>query len=305
MNSPSVRASCHHSANPLLKSNDAIFNVPLPDGRAIELGSRTLVMAIVNVTPDSFAGAGATVDPDRAIARALQVAADGADILDIGGESTRPGAAAVSADEEWRRVAPVLEGLRGQVNVPISIDTYKAEVADRALDLGAVIVNDISGFLYEPALAGVVAKRRAAVVLMHTRGRSRTMYAEATYQDVVTEVIAELQERVAFAEAAGVARDRIVLDPGLGFAKRAEQSMELLAGLPRIAELGFPILSGPSRKSFLKVGLGDVPPDQRVWGTAAAVSASVLLGAHIVRVHDVKEMVQVVRVADAIARGSR
>jgi dihydropteroate synthase len=258
-------------------------------------------MAIVNVTPDSFAGAGATVDPDRAIARAKQAIADGADILDIGGESTRPGAAPVSADEEWRRVAPVLEGLRGAIDVPISIDTYKADVADRALGLGAVIVNDISGFLYDPPLADVVARRRAAVVLMHTRGRSRTMYAQAEYKDPVTEIAAELRERVATAESAGIPRDRIILDPGLGFAKRAEHSMTVLANLPRIAELGLPILSGPSRKSFLKVGLGDVPPDQRVWGTAAAVTASVLFGAHIVRVHDVKEMVQVVRVADSIA----
>jgi len=257
-------------------------------------------MGIVNVTPDSFAGAGATVDPDRAIARALQMAADGADILDVGGESTRPGAAPVSAEEEWRRVAPVLEGLRAKAGVPISIDTYKADVADRALGLGAVIVNDISGFLYDPPLAGVVARRNAAAVLMHTRGRSRAMYKEADYRDVVADVTAELRDRVADAEAAGIARDRIILDPGLGFAKRAEHSLAMLAGLPRLAELGLPILSGPSRKSFLKTGLGDVPPDQRVWGTAAAVTASVMLGAHIVRVHDVKEMVQVVRVADQI-----
>ena len=257
-------------------------------------------MGIVNVTPDSFAGAGATIDPDRAIARARQMVADGADILDIGGESTRPGAAPVAADEEWRRVAPVLEGLRASVSVPISIDTYKADVADRALGLGAVIVNDISGFLYEPGLAAVVSRHRAAVVLMHTRGRSRTMYAEATYQDPVTEIAAELRVRAAVAESAGIARDRIILDPGLGFAKRAEHSMAILAGLSRIADLGYPILSGPSRKSFLKLGLGDVAPDRRVWGTAAAVTASVLFGAHIVRVHDVKEMVQVVRVADTI-----
>jgi dihydropteroate synthase len=259
-------------------------------------------MGIVNVTPDSFGGAGATVDPDRSIARAMQMIADGADILDIGGESTRPGAAPVAADEEWRRVAPVLEGLRGRVSAPISIDTYKADVADRAIGLGAVIVNDISGFLYDPPLADVVARRRAAVVLMHTRGRSRAMYAEADYADPVAEIAAELQERVAVAMRAGIAQDRIMLDPGLGFAKKAEHSLAVLAGLPRIAALGFPVLSGPSRKSFLKVGLGDVPPDQRVWGTAAAVTASVLLGAHIVRVHDVKEMAQVVRVADSICR---
>ena len=278
----------------------ASYNVPLPDGRSLTLGPRTLVMGIVNVTPDSFAGAGATIDPDRAIAHARQMVADGADILDVGGESTRPGADPVSADEEWRRVAPVLEALRGTVSVPVSIDTYKADVADRALDLGAVIVNDISGFLYDPSLAGVVAKRRAAVVLMHTRGRSLTMYAEAEYQNPVSDVISELRERVDAATAAGVTRDRIIIDPGLGFAKRVEHSLAILAGLAQFSELRCPILSGPSRKSFLKVALGDVPPDQRVWGTAAAVTASVMLGAHIVRVHDVKAMKDVVRVADSL-----
>jgi len=257
-------------------------------------------MGIVNVTPDSFADGGERFDPDRAIADAVQMVADGADIIDIGGESTRPGAEPLPADEEWRRVAPVIEGIRARVDVPISIDTYKAVVADRALDLGAAIVNDISALVYDPALAGVVARRGAAVVLMHNRGRSRDMYAEAVYADVAAEVSRELADRAQAAEAAGIAHDRIIVDPGLGFAKRAEHSLAALAGLDRLAALGYPILSGPSRKSFLTSGLGDLPPRDRVWGTAAAVTASVLLGAHIVRVHDVKEMVQVVRVADQI-----
>jgi dihydropteroate synthase len=277
------------------------FTVSLPDGRALVLGARTLVMAIVNVTPDSFADTGVRFDPDRAIADALQMVADGADILDIGGESTRPGAAPLPVDEEWRRVAPVIEGVRPRVGVPISIDTYKAEVADRALDLGATIVNDISALAYDPALAAVVARRRAAVVLMHNRGRSSDMYAEAAYADVAADIAHDLAARIDVAVAAGIARDRIILDPGLGFAKRAEHTLDALAGLGRIAALGFPVLSGPSRKSFLKIGLGDVPPAERVWGTAAAVTASILLGAHIVRVHDVAEMAQVARVADAIA----
>ncbi len=258
-------------------------------------------MAIVNVTPDSFADAGARFDPDRAIADAVRMVADGADILDVGGESTRPGAAPLPADEEWRRIGPVIEGLRARVSVPISIDTYKALVANRALDLGATIVNDISALAYDPALATVVARRRAAMVLMHNRGRSSDMYAEAAYADVAADIANDLAARVDVAVAAGIARDRIILDPGLGFAKRAEQTLDALAGLDRIAALGFPVLSGPSRKSFLKIGLGDVPPAARVWGTAAAVTASILLGAHIVRVHDVREMVQVVRVADSIA----
>lgn len=276
------------------------YVVPLPGGGALALGDRTLVMAIVNVTPDSFADGGVRFDPDRAIADAVRMVAEGADILDVGGESTRPGAAPLPIDEELRRVLPVLEGLRGRVNVPLSIDTYKAQVADRAIDLGASIVNDISALTYDPELAAVVARRSAAVVLMHNRGRSSRMYEHAEYGDVMAEICAELAGRAAAAEAAGVGRDRIILDPGFGFAKRAEHTLAVLAELPRLVAMGFPVLSGPSRKSFLKAGLGEVPPAGRVWGTAAAVAASVLYGAAIVRVHDVAEMVQVVRVADAI-----
>ena len=272
----------------------------LPDGRSLELGARTLVMGIVNVTPDSFADGGVRSDPDRAIADALQMAADGADILDIGGESTRPGAEPLPLDEEWQRVGPVLEGLRGRVTVPVSIDTYKAEVARRALDLGAAIVNDVSALAYDPDLGGVAARYGAGLILMHHRGRSDDMYARAQYGDVAAEVAAELAGRAQVACAAGVAADRLVLDPGLGFAKRAEHSLQALVGLPVLAALGYPILVGPSRKSFLTAALGPVPASERIWGTAAAVAASVWFGAHIIRVHDVREMAQVVRVADAI-----
>jgi len=258
-------------------------------------------MGIINVTPDSFADGGLRFDPARAIDDGVRMVAAGADMLDVGGESTRPGSAPLPPDEEWRRVAPVIEGLRARVAVPISIDTYKAGVADQAIDLGAVIVNDISALTYDPALAAVVARRGAAVVLMHTRGRSGDMYAEAEYGDVAGEIARELGERVRAAEAAGIARDRIILDPGIGFAKRAEHSFAAIAGIPRIAALGFPILCGPSRKSFLKAVLGDVPPAERVWGTAGAVAASILAGAHIVRVHDVREMAQVARVVDHLA----
>ncbi len=261
-------------------------------------------MGVVNVTPDSFADGGERFDPNIAIADALRMIDDGADIIDVGGESTRPGADALDADEEWRRVAPVLAGLAGRVPVPISIDTYKALIAERALDAGASIVNDISALAYDSALAGVVARRGAAVVLMHNRGRSSSMYDAATYVDVVAEVRQELASRVAVAEAAGIARERIIIDPGFGFAKRAEHTLTTLARLSEFAELGLPVLAGPSRKSFLRVALGDVPPAERVWGTAAAVTASILGGAHIVRVHDVKAMVQVARVADEILRYS-
>jgi dihydropteroate synthase len=276
------------------------FNLALPNGRQLDLGPRTLVMGIVNVTPDSFADDGTRLDPDVAIADALRMVADGADLIDIGGESTRPGATSLSVDEELRRVSPVLEGLRGRLTVPVSIDTYKAAVADRACDLGAAIVNDISALAYDPGLAEVVARRGAAVILMHNRGRSSDMYAAAVYGDVMAEVTHELAARVRSALDAGIRRDRIVVDPGLGFAKRAEHSLAVLAGLSRLSELGLPVLCGPSRKSFLKAALGDVPPHDRVWGTAAAVTAAVLAGAHIVRVHDVAAMVQVARTADAI-----
>lgn len=259
-------------------------------------------MAIINVTPDSFADGGERFDAARAIDDGVRMVADGADILDVGGESTRPGAAPLPEDEELRRVLPVVEGLRARVTTPISIDTYKAGVAERAIDLGATIVNDISALTYDPALAGVVARRRAAVVLMHNRGRSREMYAEARYTDVIGEISAELSSRVREAERAGIARERIIIDPGLGFAKAAEHTIEALAHLDRLAELGLPLLSGPSRKSFLKTALGDVPPAQRVWGTAAAVAVSIMRGAHIIRVHDVRPMVDVVKVVDAIER---
>ena len=259
-------------------------------------------MGILNITPDSFSDGGVHFDAGAAIRAAMEMVEAGADILDVGGESTRPGADPLPLEEELRRVAPVIEAIAPRVNVPISIDTYKAEVAERALDLGATIVNDISAFAYDPRLAEVTARRRAAAILMHNRGRSANMYERADYGDVVADVARELAASAAAAVAAGVARERIVLDPGFGFAKRAEHSVELLARLGELHALGYPILSGPSRKSFLQAGLGQRPPAGRIWGTAAAVTASVLAGAHIVRVHDVREMVDVVRVAETLAR---
>jgi dihydropteroate synthase len=277
-----------------------MFSISLPTGETLTLGKRTLLMGILNVTPDSFAGGGERMDPDRAIADAITMVADGADMLDIGGESTRPGAPPLDAGEEWRRVQPVLDGLRGRVGVPISIDTYKADVAERAIALGATIVNDISGFTYDSALAGVVARTGAAAILMHNRGRSENIYEFAQYTDVMAEIAHELTARLDAAEAAGVSRAQLIVDPGYGFAKRAPHTLAALARLDELASIGRPILSGPSRKSFLKTPLGDVPPAARVWGTAAAVTASILAGAHIIRVHDVTEMVQVARTADAI-----
>jgi dihydropteroate synthase len=281
------------------------YSLPLPNRRTLALGERTLVMAILNITPDSFADGGLHLDPNRAVAAGLQMVADGADILDIGGESTRPGADAVGAEEEMRRVLPVIERLAGETPAVISIDTYKARVAREAIARGAAIVNDISGLQYEPDLATVVAETGAALVLMHTRGRSREMYEHAVYEDVAGEVTRELEDAMGRAAARGVSREAIVLDPGFGFAKRAAHSYEMLARLDRLTALDRPILSGPSRKSFLKDALGERVPSEREWGTAAAVAASVLFGAHIVRVHGVRAMADVVRVADRIRAAER
>jgi dihydropteroate synthase len=263
-------------------------------------------MGIINVTPDSFSDGGQLFDAGRAIEAGVQMVADGADLLDVGGESTRPGADALAEGEERRRVLPVIEALAARVTVPISIDTYKPAVADAALAAGATIVNDVSGLRYEPDLAGVAARRRAAVVLMHTRGRSKDMYREASYHDVVDEVLDELRESVAFATGAGIPSERIVVDPGLGFAKEAPHTYEALARLDEFSELGRPLMAGPSRKRFLTRPLGaDVPAAARDWATAAAVAAAVFAGAHIVRVHAVREMVQVARVSDEIRKYHR
>jgi dihydropteroate synthase len=280
------------------------YSLPLPGRAPLELGARTLVMGIVNVTPDSFADGGLRFDPDRAVDDALKMIEDGADLIDVGGESTRPGADPLPVDEELRRVLPVIERLVPRSTVPISIDTYKAQVAREALAQGAAIVNDISGLQYDGALAGVAAEAGAAVVLMHNRGRSREIYREAVYQDVVGEVVQELAAAIDRAVAGGVSREAIIVDPGIGFAKRAAHSFEVLAKLNRLQVLDRPVLLGPSRKSFLRDALGERDPSQREWGTAAAVAASVLAGAHIVRVHGVREMVDAVRVADRIRAAS-
>jgi dihydropteroate synthase len=260
-------------------------------------------MGILNVTPDSFAEAQPLTAPGAAIAAAMEMEADGADLIDIGGESTRPGADAVSADEEVARILPVVDGLRGRIRIPISIDTYKSSVADAALGAGAAMVNDVSGLLYDADLARVVVARAAALVLMHTRGRPKSMYEEAEYRDVIGEVTTELQDRLIRAVAAGVPAERILVDPGLGFAKRPVHSYGVLARLPEIAAaLNRPLLVGPSRKSFMKQAAGGREASGRDWTTAAAVTAAVLNGAHIVRVHAVAEMVQVVRTAEEIRR---
>ena len=282
------------------------FSIELPGRSPLVLGTRTLVMGILNITPDSFSDGGQLRDVAAAVDAGVRMVEEGADLLDIGGESTRPGAQPLPADEERRRVLPVIEQLAARVDVPLSIDTYKASVADAALAAGAVMVNDISGLRYEPALGEVAARRRAAIVLMHTRGRPQQMYAQASYNAAVAEVLDELRESITFAGGCGIPRERILLDPGLGFAKEAAHSYEVLGRLDAFGELGRPLLVGPSRKSFLTRPFGrTVPASEREWLTAAAVTAAVLGGAHIVRVHAVREMVQVVRVADEIRKYHR
>jgi dihydropteroate synthase len=280
------------------------YTIPLPSGRVLELGPRCLVMGILNITPDSFANPKPLRAPAEAVAAALRMEADGADLIDVGGESTRPGADAISADEELSRVMPVLLALRGRLQVPISIDTYKAEVAREAVAAGAALVNDVSGLGRDPLMGRAVAETGAGLILMHARGASKTMYAEATYDDVLPEVVRELSEGLESALDAGVPLERVIVDPGVGFAKRPSHSYVVLARLPEFAAaLGRPVLVGPSRKSFLRAAVGDRPAPERDWGTAAAISAAVLAGAHIVRVHAVAEMAQVVRVTEEIRRG--
>lgn len=257
-------------------------------------------MGILNLTDDSFSGDGLASDPARALEVVWEMEAAGADLIDIGAESTRPGAGAVSAAEELARLRPVLRAVGSRARVPLSIDTTKAPVANFALDEGVSIVNDVSALADDPGLGRLVAARGVPIVLMHMRGRPDDMYAHARYDDVVWEVSRDLQRAVERAIGCGIGWDCLVLDPGLGFAKRAEHSLAVLAGGERLTGLGRPVLVGPSRKSFLVSATGPLPAGERDWPTAAAVTAAVLGGAHIVRVHRVREMVQVVRVADAI-----
>ena len=266
------------------------------------LGGRTLVMGILNVTPDSFSDGGLHAGTEAAVARGLRLFEEGADWVDVGGESTRPGAARVEAEEETRRTAPVVEGLRRRGAGPVSIDTTKASVARSALDAGADLVNDVSAFGYDPAMASLVAERGVPAVLMHLRGGFAHMHRAPSYRDVMGEVVSELGRAVARAERAGVPREQLILDPGLGFSKDASHSLEALRRIGEMEALDRPVLVGPSRKSFIGRVL-DLPAERRLMGTAAAVAACVLQGAHVVRIHDVREMVEVVRIADAIRTG--
>lgn len=272
--------------------------------RSLQYGERTLVMGVLNITPDSFSDGGQFLDANAALRRVDEMVAEGADIIDIGGESTRPGGEVVTADEEIRRIVPVVEQLAKTTPVPISVDTTKAVVARAALDSGAEIINDISALRFDYTVANEVARAHAGLVLMHSRGTPATLHRMPPSPDIFTEIHTSLRDSINMAVRCGVSRESIALDPGIGFGKTFEQNIELIARLDEFAEkfTDFPILIGTSRKSFIGRLLDDVPHDARVHGTMATVTVAVLRGAHIVRVHDVRAAVDTVRVADAIKR---
>lgn len=277
--------------------------------RALELGPRTLVMGILNVTPDSFSDGGKFLARDHAVAHALKMLDDGADLLDIGGESTRPGTPVVEsgipAAEELRRIMPVIEDvLRERPLAVLSVDTYKAEVARAAINAGCEIVNDVSALRWDAQIVATVAELACGVILMHTRGRPQEWRDLPPSADIVAEVKTDLRDYAQVAIAGGIARERILLDVGFGFGKKFDQNYPLLAGLDELQDLGFPLLAGTSRKSFIGRTLAhdgkDAPPDQRLYGSLAAATASVLKGVHMVRVHDVKAAVEAVKIADEV-----
>ncbi len=269
-----------------------------------QFGGPTRVMGILNATPDSFYDQGKTLDSRHAIDEGIKMEAEGADIIDIGGESTRPGAAQVSEAEELKRVVPVIEGLAADVRIPLSIDTYKAQVAEAAIQAGATIVNDISGMQFDPGMPEVVHHYKVPVVLMHIKGRPHDMQINPVYDNMMDEIYMYFEDRIDAVVEAGIERELIIIDPGIGFGKRLWDNYEILQRLPEFRGLGCPILVGPSRKSFIGKAL-DLPVEERLEGTAAAVTAAVLAGSHIIRVHDIKEMLRVVQIADLIAANVR
>ena len=279
------------------KVQTPLTGLTVANGETLAWGVRTYVMGIINVTPDSFSGDGLGSDVSAVVERALRFQDEGADILDIGAESSRPGHDKVSLDEELARLMPALEAVAAKVSLPISVDTYKAAVARRAVDAGASIINDIWGLKAEPELAEVAAETGAGLVLMHNQKGTQ-------YQDLLPDIIASLQSSVKTAIAAGVPHGNIIIDPGIGFGKTPDQNLAVLAGLDALKAVGCPFLAGTSRKSTLGLLL-DLPADQRVEATAATVSLAIAGGADLVRVHDVKEMVRVCRVTDAVVRGWR
>jgi dihydropteroate synthase len=270
-------------------------------GRSLDLGERTFIMGVLNVTPDSFSDGGNFIDPEKAYAQAMKMCEDGADIIDIGGESTRPGAEKVSEEEETARVVPVVERLAKNSEVRISVDTYKAAVAKKAIDAGAHMINDISGLKFDPDMAPLIAASGVPVALMHIKGTPGEMQKDPSYEDVMGEVVEYLEESIEIARKAGVRKEQMMVDPGIGFGKRLQDNLDILKYLPELKVLGRPILLGTSRKSFIGAIL-DLPVEDRLEGTAATVAMGIMNGANMVRVHDVSEMARVARMTDAVVQ---
>jgi len=275
-------------------------NMSLPRGRKLEL-SRTLVMGVLNVTPDSFSDGGQYIDPQKALNRAMCMIEEGADIIDIGGESSRPGSAPVNADEEMRRTIPIIEAIRKKSNIPVSIDTTKADVARQAIEAGADIINDISALRFDDGMANVAADFDGPVTLMHMLGTPGTMQDNPHYDDCLAEITQFFSERLEFCDKSGIDRARIILDPGIGFGKRLEDNLNIIKNLGRFSGLGRPLMIGASRKSFIQMITGiKRDADKRIGGSLAAVFYAVRFGCNIIRVHDVAETVETIKVINAI-----
>ncbi len=270
---------------------------------SFDFSKRTYIMGILNVTPDSFSDGGKYFDKDSAVEQALRMKDEGADIIDIGGESTRPGAEKISVKEEISRVVPVIGALADKIGIPISVDTYKSVVAEAAILSGASIINDISGLRFDPQMPHVAARYNVAVVIMHIKGTPKNMQNNPTYKALIPEIMDYLKEGIEIAGNAGVADDKIIIDPGIGFGKTAEHNLEVIKRLNEFTGFEKPVLLGPSRKSFIGRILGGLPVTERIEGTAAAVAIGIFNGANIIRVHDIKAMVRVARIADRIKKG--
>ncbi|MCI0468913.1 MAG: dihydropteroate synthase [Nitrospirae bacterium] len=271
---------------------------------SLDFSKKTCIMGILNVTPDSFSDGGRYLDPGKAFEQACRLVQEGADIIDIGGESTRPGSEPVSADVEIKRVIPVIKAVAKKINIPISIDTCKAEVARHALDVGASMINDISGLRFDREMPRVAAQFKSPVIIMHIKGRPKDMQQNPVYGSLIPEIIGSLRDSIRLAVQKGVQEEMIIIDPGIGFGKTFEHNLEIIKNLHQFSIFKRPIAIGVSRKAFIGKILGDAPPTDRLEGTAAAVSISIFNGANIVRVHDVKEMARVAKTADAIRSGA-
>ena len=268
----------------------------------LDFSKKTYIMGVLNITPDSFSDGGLYFDKSVAIKRAIQMVEDGADIIDIGGESTRPGSESITTDEELRRTIPVIEALTREIKVPISIDTYKSQVAMAALDSGASMVNDISGLRFDPKMSEVVSEYKVPVVIMHIKGRPKDMQQNPVYEALVPEIMDYFRASISIAKQSDISDGKIIIDPGIGFGKTPEHNLTIINNLREFTSLEKPILIGPSRKAFIGKILGDVPVTDRLEGTAAAVAISIMNGANMIRVHDVKEMVKVAKIADAVKK---